>query len=72
MVSGDLVLFVWPDKYSNVGDPLLWENARVGLVCQVLVDRPGDSHGNELLVLHEGERWSVPVSWCRPVRQEPV
>jgi hypothetical protein len=33
--------------------------------------RPEDKVGNELLILHEGERWSVPEVWCRPVRVVP-
>lgn len=71
LIPGDLVLFVWPDKSSGPVELLDWEGARLGLVCEILVARPGDSHGNELLVLHEGERWSVPELWCSPVRREP-
>lgn len=64
------MLFVWPKSGSLVGDPPDWENAKIGLVCQVLSDRPEDSIGSELLLLHDGERWSVPESWCKLARQE--
>jgi hypothetical protein len=64
MNPGDLVLFSWPGRSSNLD----LEATRVGLVFQILATRPGDSHGNELLVLHDGERWSVPESWCRLIR----
>ena len=65
------MLFAWPKSGSRVGYSLDWEKARLGLVCAVLADRPEDSIGSELLLIHDGERWSVPESWCRKIRQEP-
>jgi len=67
MQPGEMILFAWPSSWSKVDDPLDWENARIGLVIQILAARPADEIGDELLVLHEGERWSVPSSWCRPI-----
>jgi hypothetical protein len=47
-----------------------WERARIGLIIQTTMSRPGDAkYGDELLVLHEGERWSVPSTWCRKVKE---
>jgi hypothetical protein len=70
MKQGDLVLFAWPDSGSRVDDPLDWERARIGLVVSVSCVRPDDvKYDNELLVLHEGERWSVPEAWCRPIKE---
>ena len=68
MNPGDLVLFAWPSPSSNVGDALDWESARIGLVIEISMSRPSDEkYGDELLVLHEGERWSVPTTWCRQI-----
>ena len=72
MRAGDLVIFAWPTPQSNVDDPLDWERARIGMIIEVLLRRPEDrKFGDELLVLHDGERWSVPATWCRPVRENP-
>lgn len=69
MQLGDLIMFVWPDKLSNVEDPMNWEEARIGIVVEILARRPDDKHyGDELLVLHEGERWSVPELWCKIIK----
>ena len=69
MKPGDLVLFAWPDLWSKVDDPLNWEKARIGLVIEISAHRPGDKYGDELSILHEGERWSVPTAWCRPIKE---
>lgn len=70
MKPGDLILFVWPDRFSNVDDPLIWEEARIGMVIEISVLRPDDvKYSDELLVLHEGERWSVPATWCRLIKE---
>jgi len=69
MKPGDLVMFAWPTPRSKVDDPLDWEQARVGLVIEITMKRKNDvEYGDELLVLHEGERWSVPATWCRQVK----
>ena len=68
MKRGDLVMFVWPTEKPELD---LWERARLGLIIDILAVRPEDKVGNELLILHEGERWSVPETWCRPVRVAP-
>ena len=67
MKPGDLVLFTWPEKWSKVDDPMSWEDARIGMIIDILAERPEDKIGDELLILHEGERWSVPRSWCKPI-----
>lgn len=69
MKPGDLVIFAWPEHWSKVGDPACWEQARLGLVLQVLTQRPDDQIGDELLVMHEGERWSVPGAWCKLIKE---
>jgi hypothetical protein len=69
MKSGDLVLFVWPDLWSKVDDLFDWEKARIGLVIEISAHRPGDKYGDELSILHEGERWSVPTAWCRLIKE---
>ncbi len=65
---GDLVLFLWPGAWSKVDDQMLWEDARIGLIVDILASRPCDKIGDEFLVLHEGKRWSVPGAWCKPVK----
>jgi len=72
MKLGDLIMFVWPDgeNYDYTIRDSEWENARLGLVVKVMVSRPDDMrYGDELLVLHDGERWSVPSRWCRHVKE---
>ena len=69
MKPGDLVLFSWPSQWSRVDDPLDWEGARIGLIISISISRPDDKYGDELLVLHEGEKWSVPTAWCRPIKE---
>lgn len=69
MKPGDLVMFAWPTEWSRVDDPFDWEHARLGLVIEVLTHRPKDMIGSELLVIHEGERWSVPEVWCRLIKE---
>ena len=69
---GDLVLFAWPASISRAADDktLDWEKARIGLVIEISMSRPGDvKYGDELLVLHEDEMWSVPRAWCRPIKE---
>ena len=68
MKPGDLVLFTWPEKWSKVDDPMRWEDARIGLIVDILATRPDDKIGDEFLILHEGERWSVPGAWCKPIK----
>lgn len=66
MKPGDLVMFTWPHtKDLTLG----WEHSRIGLVIEILASRPDDEIGDELQILYEGERWSVPSAWCRPVRK---
>jgi hypothetical protein len=62
---GDLVLFTWPGQQSRVDDPMSWEDARIGMIIGISASRPDDKIGDELLVMHEGERWSIPSAWCR-------
>ena len=70
MKPGDLIMFAWPFGAPRL-DKLDWENARIGLVIDVTVRRPNDTmYGDELLILHEGERWSVPSKWCRPIKED--
>jgi hypothetical protein len=70
MKPGDLIIFAWPDQLSKVDDPLDWEKARIGLLVEVTSRRPGDEkYGDEWLVLHNNERWSVPSKWCRPIKE---
>jgi hypothetical protein len=69
MKLGDIVMFTWPSLWSKVDDPPDWEKARIGLVIEISAHRPGDKYGDELVVLHEGERWSVPTSWCHPIKE---
>lgn len=68
MKVGDLVMFAWPESSSKVDDPLDWERARLGIIVDVLARRPEDEIGHEFLVIHEGERWSVPEAWCRLIK----
>lgn len=70
MGPGDLVMFAWPRSDSNCDDPLDWENARIGVITDILIRRPEDRVGHELRVMHEGEMWSVPESWCRKISVE--
>ena len=70
MNPGDLVLFTWPTKDSNCDDPLVWENARIGIITEVLIRRPEDQVGDEFRVMHEGEMWSVPEAWCRKINTQ--
>jgi hypothetical protein len=62
---GDLVEFA---TYHAVDPetPIDFEEARVGLVVDVIMYRPRDFvYGDELIILHEGQRWSIPSAWCR-------
>jgi len=75
MKPGDLVIFSWPLTFPKPDSPcswdLNWEGGRIGIVVSVSLQRPNDSmYGDELLVLHEGERWSVPSAWCRSVKED--
>lgn len=69
MKPGDLILFAWPRPWSKVDDLLDWENARIGIVVKITMRRPGDSNGDELLVMHEGQHWSVPEAWCKVIKE---
>jgi hypothetical protein len=69
MKPGSLVMFAWPTEWSKVDDPFNWEHARLGLVVEVLAQRSQDGVGGELLVLHEGERFSVPTVWCKLLKE---
>ncbi len=72
MKPGDLVLFCWPSRWSKVDDPLDWENARIGIIIENAIRRPESpvmAYVDELLVMHEGQRWSVPSSWCKLIKQ---
>jgi hypothetical protein len=66
MGPGDLVMFAWPHTKNAALD---WEYSRIGIVVEILMRRPDDEVGDELLIIYEGERWSVPSAWCRPVRE---
>jgi len=71
MKPGDLVIFAWPSPWAKAEDHPSWKKAKTGLLMEVTMRRPGDEqYGDELLVLHEGERWSVPSTWCRPVEEQ--
>ena len=70
MKPGELVLFAWPNKDSNCDDPLVWENARIGVITDVLIRRPEDQVGDEFRVMHDGEMWSVPEAWCRKINTQ--
>ena len=50
---GDLVHFKWPH-----------DNDRIGLVIDIFY-RSGDYVDDEIYVLSESERWSVPAKWCK-------
>jgi hypothetical protein len=68
---GDLIIFAYPkdDAYDDTIRENDWETARLGLVVDVIMARPNDiRYGDELLVLHDGERWSVPSLWCRATK----
>ncbi len=72
MKPGDLIMFAYPsdDAQDDTIRDSDWEGARLGLIIQVHTARPNDlKYGDELLVLHEGERWGVPSAWCRPVKE---
>lgn len=72
MQTGDLVLFeaFGPrDADFRPVTPTCWEASRLGLVLSVY-ERP-DRYGDELSVMHEGERWSVPAVWCRRLQVKP-
>lgn len=44
-----------------------FSDAKVGLVLKVF-SRPDDTrYGDEILVLHDNEKWSVPETWCRRI-----
>lgn len=69
MNPGDLVQFIWPQ--GNMEDVLdftpCFSDAKVGLVLKVF-SRPDDTrYGDEILVLHDNEKWSVPETWCRRI-----
>ncbi len=72
MKPGDLIMFAYPKNGAD-DDTIRdsdWESARLGLVVKVIAPRPNDiRYGDELMVLHEGERWSIPSVWCRPVKE---
>lgn len=70
MKPGDLVLFAWPSRLSKCDEALEWENARIGIIVDVLIRRPEDQVGDELRVMHEGEMWSVPEAWCRKINTQ--
>jgi len=72
MKPGDLIMFAYPqdDAYDDTIRDSDWEQARLGLIIQVTAVRPNDTrYGDELLVMHEGERWSIPTAWCRPIKE---
>lgn len=52
---GDLITFT-----------CLEEHKRVGLVLDIF-RRDNDQCGSEIYVLSDGERWSVPQSWCMSI-----
>jgi len=71
MKPGDLVHFAWPDdNITKIIEHPDWDSPKVGLLLEVLAHRPGDlKYGDEWLVLHSGERWSVPSNWCRTIEE---
>ena len=70
MKRGDLILFVWPDHIAQINAHPDWKRPKIGLFLEVTAHRPGDEKfGDELLVLHNNERWSVPAKWCRPLEE---
>jgi len=69
---GDLIMFAYPsdDAQDDTIRDSDREAARLGLIIQVLTACPNDlRYGDALLVLHEGERWSVLSVWCRPIKE---
>jgi len=70
MKPGDLIMFARPNLMEEIGEHPNWERAKIGLFLEVTARRPGDEkYGDEWLVLHKNERWSVPSTWCRPVKE---
>lgn len=70
MKPGDLIYFARPDHMSQIDKHPDWDRPKIGLFLDVTMSRPDDvKFGDELLVLHEGERWSVPRNWCRPIKE---
>ena len=70
MKRGDLVLFAWPDHIAQISDHPDWESPKIGLFLEITAHRPGDEKfGDEWLVLHNNERWSVPAKWCRSLEE---
>ena len=63
MKPGDLIQIT--REAPRFGAAPDFKNCRVGVVLDVTIYRPGDLYGNELSVLTEGERWSVPERWAR-------
>ena len=74
MKPGDLIMFAYPSDSDADADTIRdsdWESARLGLILKVISARSNDIRdGDELLVMHEGERWSVPSNWCRPIKEQ--
>jgi hypothetical protein len=69
MTPGDLVQFIWPDEnMEDIKDfTLFFDDTRVGLVLTVF-RRPDDTrYGDEILVYHDNEKWSVPETCCRRI-----
>jgi hypothetical protein len=67
---GDLIMFVWPDDLTKISEHPDWDRPKVGLLLEVVAHHPGDEkYGDEWLVLHKGERWSVPSGWCRSLKE---
>jgi hypothetical protein len=70
MKPGDLIHFAWPDDLAQISAHPDWDTPKVGLFLEVTTHRPGDEKfGDEWLVLHNSERWSVPSKWCRPIKE---
>ena len=67
---GDLIMFAWPDYIAQISEHPDWNSPKVGVLLEVTALRPGDEkYGDEWLVLHKNERWSVPSKWCRPAEE---
>lgn len=69
MNPGDLVQFIWPQ--GNMEDVLdftpYFSDTKVGLVLKVFRRPDATRYGDEILVYHDNEKWSVPETWCRRI-----
>ena len=69
MNPGDLVQFIWPQgNMEDVQDfTPYFSDTKVGLVLKVFKRTDDTRYGDEILVYHCNEKWSVPETWCRKI-----